>query len=624
MVSSRPLKTFWPTAAFLLGLAWYLRLPWLLKADKFLDADHSVWGLMARHIAQGLAWPYYMYGQGYMGSSEAIFLAPLFAWFGASPTVMAWAMTGLSLVILLLAALLVRRLAGPRMALATLALAALAPPFFIRLGLLSYGGYHAVLLWGVLLWLLWSRVYLPLDDPQPGRWAWRLWLMGALCAVGWWTWTFFWLLVFPLLACHAAYLAGRLGRVRAGRPFWAPARGWDLAGAIALGLGLVYLAYALAVISAGREVSWPLLPGVSLQNDPHLALRQDLPIALGFMGLGLLLWLGPRLRRARRRPPGGARQLRRERLGRAGLVHLGGLLAFGSGLVLKQGGDVWYRHSDMAAWGSYVPPLLPAGSERLWANLKVVAGSMVPEAWSPHPPLAAAWLAWMLFGATLAAALAALGSRLVAARKRGLIAALGEDWLAFACAVSYLALLAALIFSTATVDRNNVRYFFESILWWPFLLAWGVRALYRRARWAGWVGGSALAGVLLASALVVCLHPAFWRTTSWREPYGPLLRYLQQEKVTRGWADYWVGNRLTFLTQEKLIFAMDRRYDTSLQRYHPYYYAVKDAARQAYLFRKGIDDAALERVRRDLKNKREPFTEKDLGAYRVILVENRS
>ena len=82
----------------------------------------------------------------------------------------------------MLNAALIRRLAGRGLALATLLLAALAPPFFFRLGLLCYGGYTAVLLWGVLLWLAWTRIYLT-QPPDLGRRGWRLALLALVAAL---------------------------------------------------------------------------------------------------------------------------------------------------------------------------------------------------------------------------------------------------------------------------------------------------------------------------------------------------------------------------------------------------------------------------------------------------------
>lgn len=600
-------KAFWPWAGLLVMFNLVTRLPWLLKADKFMDADHALWGLMARHIAQGLHFPYYMYGQGYMGAGEAYYLAPFFAIFGSSPKVMAWAMTGLLMLVLTLNAVLVRRLAGRGPALITLLLTALAPPFFFRLGLLCYGGYTVVLLWGVLLWLAWTRIYLD-QPPDLGRRGWRLGLLALVAALGWWTWTMFWLMVIPCLAYHAVFLAGEAHRGLEPSRSGARSSWWGRAAKILAVLGLAYLAYALAVLAMGRDFSWQALPGLAISNDPTLALYQDLPLALCALALAGVLYFWPRLE-----------SWALGRLGQQGRAHLLGLAALGVGFLLKQGGDVLFQQSDIAAWGRYVIPVLPATPRRIWANLDLLVHGAVPQTWGLHPPLDWPWLAWLLFAAGLAALVAVVVCLAHAARQKGLASALAGDWLAYACALSYFSLLVALVFTTAMVDRFSVRYLWVSIVWWPFLLAWGLAALARRARWRGVLAGAVLLAVLGGVAVAVLNHPAAWRGVSWREHYGPLLRYMGQHRVRHGRADYWEAYKISFLSGEKLIFAPDKRFPVGLRRYPAYGGEVSRAERKLYLFRPKVDDAALARVREDLKRKGEPFEQRDLGRWRVIL-----
>lgn len=45
--------------------------PFLLWPQILFDSDEAVFGLMARHIAQGRAFPLFMYGQTYMLSVES-------------------------------------------------------------------------------------------------------------------------------------------------------------------------------------------------------------------------------------------------------------------------------------------------------------------------------------------------------------------------------------------------------------------------------------------------------------------------------------------------------------------------------------------------------------------------
>ncbi|MCF8033515.1 MAG: hypothetical protein K9K66_04630 [Desulfarculaceae bacterium] len=521
MRSSCLKRAFWPLAACLAGLALYDRLPWLLKADKYLDADHAVWGLMARHIAQGLHWPLYMYGQGYMGAGEAYYLAPFFGWFGSSPKVMAWAMSGMFLLALLLLAWLARRLAGEGPALGTLLLTALAPPFFIRLTLLSYGGYLSVGLWGVLLWLVWSQVYLTPGAPRPGMG--RLGLIALLAALGWWTWAPFWFFVLPCLLLHFAALVPEL------RP-------------------------------------WPGWRGLWQRHPAHL------------MGLGALA------------------------------------AGFGVKLLI----DLAFYLGPLSPWGGYVPLQHPVGPGRMLANLGLLWTNMIPEAFAPHAPLNPPWLGRLLFLAVLAASLGVAVSAWRAWRQDGLLAWLRANWLAAACASGWLALLLALVFTSATVDGESVRYLTVSLWWWPYLLVWGVAVLWRRARWAGALAGAGVAGVLAAAALMVALHPAAWHVDRWQEPYGTLLKALEREGMRYGWADYWEAYKLSFLSGEAYVVSPRPEYPGDQARYPPYADLVARAPRQAYLFRPKLDGGALRRVRARLKAQGVPFREEKVGRYRII------
>ena len=46
------------------------------------DSDEAVFGLMAKHLAEGRAFPLFMYGQNYILAVEAWLAAPIFLLFG--------------------------------------------------------------------------------------------------------------------------------------------------------------------------------------------------------------------------------------------------------------------------------------------------------------------------------------------------------------------------------------------------------------------------------------------------------------------------------------------------------------------------------------------------------------
>ena len=56
----------------------------VLRPYSQFDSDHAVFGLMAKHLAEGRAFPLFMYGQTYLLAVQSWMAAPLFALFGPS------------------------------------------------------------------------------------------------------------------------------------------------------------------------------------------------------------------------------------------------------------------------------------------------------------------------------------------------------------------------------------------------------------------------------------------------------------------------------------------------------------------------------------------------------------
>src|ERR1041385_6900823 len=56
----------------------------LLFPESYFDSDQATVGLMAKHLAEGRAFPVFLYGQTYMLGVEAWLAAPLFLAVGAS------------------------------------------------------------------------------------------------------------------------------------------------------------------------------------------------------------------------------------------------------------------------------------------------------------------------------------------------------------------------------------------------------------------------------------------------------------------------------------------------------------------------------------------------------------
>src|SRR5882762_4070980 len=71
------------TFAFIAAAAIAARLPFLLRADRFFDADEAVEGLMARHVRLG-EFPAFLWGQRYKGVPEVYLSSAVFRAAGSS------------------------------------------------------------------------------------------------------------------------------------------------------------------------------------------------------------------------------------------------------------------------------------------------------------------------------------------------------------------------------------------------------------------------------------------------------------------------------------------------------------------------------------------------------------
>jgi hypothetical protein len=107
-----------------------VRLPFLLRADRFFDSDEAVEGLMARHVVHGEI-PAFLWGQRYKGVPEVYVATAIFA--VAGPTVAALKSATLVCFVLFgcLQFLLVREMFSARIAWMTTTFLALGPPALV-------------------------------------------------------------------------------------------------------------------------------------------------------------------------------------------------------------------------------------------------------------------------------------------------------------------------------------------------------------------------------------------------------------------------------------------------------------------------------------------------------------
>lgn len=600
---------FWPAVISLLASAVLAALPFALHNWSFMDSDHGVIGLMARHIAQARHFPIYIYGQGYVGTPEVYWLALFFLFLPASPLALGLAMLALLAIYLVFSAALIRRGAGPAAALACLALAAMAPPFFAKSFSLSWPSHTMIMLLGVLFQFMWVRLCLPegqKDRPGP---AWLAGL-GAVFFLGLWSKALFVFFVLPGFFINLYFIGSACRGYAAAQGRDRPRGAAGVTGAVLKGLGALYLAYAFSVLAYGESLVIELGGLCVLCTDPKFAGSQDLVIGGLLLAAGFILPWWFRL----------GKEGRRAVLAKAG-SSFGALAAMAAGLAAQKALDLLFRATPEAAWGRgthYLHMVTPKGVLLRW---ELLWSTWVPRAFLPDGFQGQAWAAYALFLLILAAAAWIFVWAFLAWRRGGFAPWFEQNWLAFFCAASFALFLLAMLFSAASQDGQSTRYMSVLYAWWPFLLYWLIRRLAK----AQWVMGAAL-GVFLLALLAYPLVSqrlarANWTPTYWQDaPQAKeLLGLLQKERVRFGHADYWAAYLLDFLTGERLILSPAPEYDLGRVRYPPYAKLLEQAAKKAYVFRRPQDMQALVRVEKKLRARGRPFTKKDPQDWVVLI-----
>ena len=117
----------WIILAILLLVVLARSAVFVLWPESYFDADQAVFGLMAKHLSEGRAFPVFMYGQSYILAVEAWMAAPVFLLAGVSATALKLPLLLLNFVI----AWLLMRTFEREMALGPAAAAAASLPFVL-------------------------------------------------------------------------------------------------------------------------------------------------------------------------------------------------------------------------------------------------------------------------------------------------------------------------------------------------------------------------------------------------------------------------------------------------------------------------------------------------------------
>jgi hypothetical protein len=204
----------WIVLSLVVGLVVWRSGVLVFWAQAHFDADQAVFGLMAKHLAEGRAFPVFMYGQSYILAVQAWMAAPLFALFGVSVTALKFPLLLINVAVAVLLVRLLEREAGVRPMLGAVAAAPFilpAPGTTAQL-LEASGGNLETFLYVLLLWLTRRRP----------------WICGLILGVGFLQREF---AVYGLVALAGVWaiegaLATRAGWLRLGRMMLAAAGVW--------------------------------------------------------------------------------------------------------------------------------------------------------------------------------------------------------------------------------------------------------------------------------------------------------------------------------------------------------------------------------------------------------------
>jgi hypothetical protein len=161
-VRAQTLRTNLPLVAALAASSTLIiirSIVWIFFEQSGFDADQAVVGLMAKHLADGRAFPLFYYGQHYMLAVEPWLAAPLFALFGASIAALKLPLLGLNIAVAgLLLWILVKRIGLQPLEAILISLFFIVPPPLVSARLVEAQGSNIEpLLYVLVLWLLRRR-----------------------------------------------------------------------------------------------------------------------------------------------------------------------------------------------------------------------------------------------------------------------------------------------------------------------------------------------------------------------------------------------------------------------------------------------------------------------------------
>ncbi len=499
----------------------------------FYNSDTAVLDLMARHMLKGEFRLYY-WGQQYYGVLDSCLLAVLFKLWGARPPVsqfLPFLFTGVFLVSLFR---VTKKLYGAPTALLSCFYLAFSSPFFTG-AIFSTYAYILILTMG--LWMF--DIALVLEEHP---WNYALWIgLGLLVGFSWY---YFQLGITFALALLLGWLMATLkgeikipSKWRGGlswKRIWGredPSREWNKTVILLKGAALGFVLPATLLWFVGELVFYVGTTKVSLFFWPTLK------IGLILFAVALSIEHGEFLP-----------DLLVTQDWQRGRRFVGGFLVGYSPAIL-----------GAPRWGLPGPPGHPEALPTILHNTKLFFFEILPALAGPSS-LGAFQVGRLLF---FAIGCGVMGWQ-VSEFYRGSIDGEASHFPPFFAYLGTVSLLLAL-FASHLVDVFTARYLLPFYLGVMVTLADSLTRLVRKNR----VVGTTLC--LISLALAIEGNRPLWSISQSPDPMAVLAQRLQEQGYRGGYAGYWNAYRLTALSGEKLIVALDGQKD----RYPPYLAQVR-------------------------------------------------
>jgi len=491
----------------LAALTFAVRLPFLLRAERFFDSDEAVEGLMARHVLHGEL-PIFLWGQHYKGVPEVYVAALVFAAFGSS--VVALKATTLACFAAFVCAqfVLVDALFSRRVAWLASGFLLLGPPSLVLWSLSANAEVVLTLLAGAVMGLgvlAWRR------SGSPGALA----LTAAAAGFGLWVHQY---ILYYLIALVVALIVERPSREGL-REWLRDVPGWiRIPTAIAAAVGIVYVVLGvLAFAEGGFDFAIGTVT-IGVRN----------PQKLWRIGAALLA-----VAAAARVAAGALQSSTRTRRTEVVAIAAGFVTGYAPALLASFASPVRTPMGRMDLEG-----LRAAGQSMVASVLPIVLGFRAPST---------EWLVSPWWGAVLGLVLA---ESCLALRRRGQTPFF-----------HVLLITVPVVFATSGsfVDAQSYRYVMPIFGALPIVLAVGVDQM------RAWSGAAATAAAIAAMGIFAAEQAAWYQRLEPDARAAASVACLDQNGTRGAFADYWLSYKTTFLVGERVIVA-----PISDDRYPPY------------------------------------------------------